>query len=331
MISIIVPEYNAQNTIRRCIDSILQQSYGDFEIIIVNDGSKDNTAIIVDEYQDNDKRIHVFHNENHGVSYSRNYALSHIKGEYVMFLDSDDWLEKDAFQLIMDRIYLPEKHGLLCFNHYDDDGIAEAVKHGRGKQCLIACNQDDINNAIQQITPQFIWDKVFSTHLIKKLNLKFDEDMSYGEDTIFLCRYIQHIDELIIIPEYIHHYFRDDSATSLSVKYVPNIELICFTIFEEQDKVKKLYKGFEYTLSEDSYRGKLAWRVVMNNYNPKGKRSAKLRRNNMKNYREKGWFDYIEQEWTDKTPLGKIFVFLCHLHNIWIMDQILFYWKKIKN
>lgn len=329
MISIIIPAYNAEKTIERCIDSVLEQTYSDFEIICVNDGSKDNTYTILNDYSIKDERVKAFHNENHGVSFSRNFALDKVSGEYIMFLDSDDWLEKNALEIIASYLYPSDKKGILCFNHYDDN-LQTCEKKSRGKEKIIASDSENISRALEQIAPQFIWDKVFSSKLLRELKLQFDEDMSYGEDTIFLCRYLQNIEEIIVLSDYLHHYYRDLNGNSLSVKYVSNIEKICETIFAEQTKVVEKYPGFEKTLSSESYRGKLAWRVLMNNYNPDSGRKKKNRIENMKKYKKEGWLDYIVVEWNDKTPLGKVFVKLYKLGNFNLMDCVLWTWKIIK-
>ena len=95
-VSIIVPVYNAEHTIRRCIESILNQEYTDFELLLVNDGSTDGSGAICDEYAAKDSRIQVIHKENTGVSESRNLALDRARGTYLQFLDSDDWITPDA-------------------------------------------------------------------------------------------------------------------------------------------------------------------------------------------------------------------------------------------
>lgn len=95
-VSIIVPIYNAEQTLRRCIDSILTQAFTDFELLLVDDGSCDSSGAICDEYAAQDSRIQVIHKENSGVSSSRNLAISRAQGTYLQFLDSDDWITPDA-------------------------------------------------------------------------------------------------------------------------------------------------------------------------------------------------------------------------------------------
>lgn len=98
-VSIIVPVYNARKTIARCIESIINQEFQDFELLLVNDGSKDDSGQICDSYAAQDKRIRVIHKDNSGVSDSRNIALDLAKGKYIQFLDSDDWITTDATNL----------------------------------------------------------------------------------------------------------------------------------------------------------------------------------------------------------------------------------------
>ena len=94
-ISIIIPIYNSEKYLTHCLDSILKQTYQDFEVILVNDGSTDNSAKICDNYTITDARFKVIHKQNQGVSIARNTGISYAKGEYISFIDSDDWIEND--------------------------------------------------------------------------------------------------------------------------------------------------------------------------------------------------------------------------------------------
>ena len=113
--SIIVPAYNTGDAIRRCIDSVLKQTYINWELVIVDDGSKDKTPEIIEEYTNNDNRIKAFHIPNGGVSNARNVGLVEVQGEYVMFVDSDDWIDPDYLQQVE--------------NHMDDDADIYSRHH----------------------------------------------------------------------------------------------------------------------------------------------------------------------------------------------------------
>ena len=99
-ISVIVPVYNVEKYLTQCIESILSQTYQEFELLLIDDGSEDNSGSICDHYSNIDSRVHVFHKENGGVSSARNMGIEHAKGEWVCFVDSDDWIDKDTFEYI---------------------------------------------------------------------------------------------------------------------------------------------------------------------------------------------------------------------------------------
>lgn len=121
MVSIIVPIYNVEQYISKCIESILAQTYRDFELILVDDGSPDMCGTICDEYAKQDSRVHVIHQENKGVSAARNAGISLAKGEYISFIDGDDYVEKDFFERIITQF--TDEVDCVCFgyNSVDDD------------------------------------------------------------------------------------------------------------------------------------------------------------------------------------------------------------------
>ena len=100
-VSIIIPVYNAENFLARCVDSVLGQEYTDFELLLIDDGSKDKSGAMCDAYAASDSRVRVFHKENAGVSAARNQALSEARGTYIQFLDSDDWMTPDSTKLLV--------------------------------------------------------------------------------------------------------------------------------------------------------------------------------------------------------------------------------------
>ena len=114
MISIIVPVYNAEMHLNKCVDSILAQTYTNIELILVDDGSCDGSERICDEYQMKDSRVFVFHKENGGVSSARNLALKKARGDYVMFVDADDWIEENMCRTMMDEALI---HKVMLLFH----------------------------------------------------------------------------------------------------------------------------------------------------------------------------------------------------------------------
>ena len=113
-ISVIIPVYNAESTLRRCVDSVLAQTFTDFECLLINDGSKDKSGEICDEYARKDSRVKVFHKENGGVSSARNVGLDNARGEWVSFVDSDDWVEGDILESMYKTALLSGSSLVTC-------------------------------------------------------------------------------------------------------------------------------------------------------------------------------------------------------------------------
>lgn len=103
LVSVIVPAFNREKTIKRCLESILEQSYRGLELIVIDDGSRDRTGAICDFYERKDSRVKVFHNTNHGVSYSRNYGMKQAAGDYVLFVDSDDYINQSYIKNLVEK------------------------------------------------------------------------------------------------------------------------------------------------------------------------------------------------------------------------------------
>ena len=130
LISVIVPVYNVEQYIHQCVDSILSQTYKNLEIILVDDGSPDNCPAICDEYARNDDRVKIIHQENGGISAARNSALDLCTGEYIAFVDSDDWIESNAYEEMMSEMQKKDLDVVFCgVNVITADG---AIKRGGG-------------------------------------------------------------------------------------------------------------------------------------------------------------------------------------------------------
>ena len=139
MISVIIPVYNNEKYIVRCLDSLIAQTYSDFETLVINDGSKDKSGEIIRSYAERDKRFRYFEQENQGVSVARNKGLDNAKGEYILFLDGDDWLDSDVLERLLAAM---EKNNLDCVSYnfrniYEDRVTEEHDKHDKDRHyCL---------------------------------------------------------------------------------------------------------------------------------------------------------------------------------------------------
>lgn len=175
MLTIIVPIYNTENYLSECIDSILNQSYKDIELILINDGSTDNSSSICDEYSSKDKRIKVIHIENRGVSYARNIGLSIAKGEYITFVDSDDFVSNDIY---LENIKILEQNLSIDF-------IQIPINDEKITPCTISTQKDLFDAWIffnKKITNYFC-DKIFRRKYFEEL--RFPLNMRYEDRYLF--------------------------------------------------------------------------------------------------------------------------------------------------
>lgn len=192
LLSVIVPVYNVEKYLRRCIDSILAQTSTDFELLLIDDGSTDNSGLICDEYVMNDNRIKVFHKENGGVSSARNMGLDNARGEWICFCDADDWVKSgflSAFCGMMDHGDLLSQgfYSPNWFNRESKD-VFEPAGIYQDDRYLPFILELYKNNHLG-----FIWCKAFKRKIINENHLKFDENIYFMEDLIFVLQYCTYI------------------------------------------------------------------------------------------------------------------------------------------
>lgn len=204
-ISVIVPVYNAEAYLHRCVDSILTQTYTNFEILLINDGSTDRSGAICDEYATLDSRVNVFHKTNGGVSSARNQGLDNAKGKWITFVDADDWIESNFLKILYDSIKGVE---LVCCDfvlentliHYDKDHLQY-----RDYDTISLINLFNNNPASIILTAP--WGKLFYREIIESKLLRFDKNILGGEDTIFTYTYLFSVKNMRCVDNTTYHYW----------------------------------------------------------------------------------------------------------------------------
>lgn len=215
-ISIIIPIYNAEKYLKRCVNSINMQSFSNYEMILVNDGSIDNSATICDEFAKYDNRIRVFHKENGGVSSARNWGLDKAIGEYIMFVDSDDYMLPGMLEVMLSTLESKKADLVVC-------GTTET---GGGYWRPIA----DVDYSINQLKENFVsllhtellsppWNKIYKKEIIG--SNRFCEDISFGEDLLFNIQYLKKCENISFIKES-PFYHEKENENSLVVKFNRN-------------------------------------------------------------------------------------------------------------
>lgn len=211
-VSVIVPVYKAEKYLNRCVDSILNQTFTDFELILVDDGSPDKSGHICGEYVRRDARVATIHKENGGVSTARNAGLDIARGTWIVFVDSDDWCESN---------YLSD---FFCTSETLGDN--DVVLQGRRNETSAGIVSSDMvlrdsvySNIVSGMLQNSLltfgapYCKLYPNSLIKEHNIRFPEDYSYGEDTVFFFRVLLLVDRIITISKCNYHYVDYDEDT----------------------------------------------------------------------------------------------------------------------
>lgn len=241
LISIIVPVYNAEKFIIKCLNSIKNQTYKNIEVVLINDGSTDKSGNICDEYCKTDSRFRVIHKENGGVSSARNLGLSMMSGDYVSFIDPDDWIEED----MIENLYK------LTQNYNSEISICGYYKEENGKQ-INKIENPNISTyskyeALNEILNQngfkgFLWNKIFSTKLIEG-KIIFNEDIHFCEDLLFVCQCMLNATKIVYDTKPYYHYIIHDNnicKSNYSIKKTTSLDAIekIIELLEGQDKVE---------------------------------------------------------------------------------------------
>jgi len=188
-ISVIIPVYNVEPYIRKCLDSVANQTYANLEILCVDDGSTDNSGNICDEYAVRDKRIRVFHKENGGLSSALNVGLRNFTGDYLGIVDSDDWIEPDMYETLHKAI--KDKNVKISVGGYFKDTDAESIPMTNKKQISegVISQRDMLLYPLQRDYYLgfcgYLCTKLFSADIINNIHLFFDDEIKYGMDILF--------------------------------------------------------------------------------------------------------------------------------------------------
>ncbi|MBR6477920.1 MAG: glycosyltransferase family 2 protein, partial [Lachnospiraceae bacterium] len=233
MISVIVPVYNVEPYLRNCLDSITGQTYKDIEILIIDDGSKDQSGAICDEYAGKDERISVFHTENKGLSAARNLGIEHAKGEWITFVDSDDWVDPDMLERALSAA---EKENLdLVFWGY----VREYGDHSAEKRLIwVQTDKYDEKQVREKLfrrlfgimgkelaRPEYsssfntAWGKLYRSGIIKENGIRFVDTALIGsEDILFNVYAVAYVQSAIYLDRCMYHY-RKNNAQSLTTGF----------------------------------------------------------------------------------------------------------------
>lgn len=272
-ISIIIPIYNSESYLYRCLDSVLSQSYKNIEIILINDGSVDRSGEICNDYANRDKRIKVIHQQNKGVSVARNVGLDIATGDYVTFVDSDDWLGSEYISTLVACMDLEDSDIIITngtkvinnkyiVNKFDEIG-------------LLVNNEIDISSLMYN---GYAWGKLYRADMIKEKNIRFNVNLSLWEDLVFMFEYISFAKK-IYFTNNIYYYYNDipNSLSSRNLTF-KETELILQDLLISLNRIycDKISNSAKYQLSNC-----IIYQLIASNYRTLPKLSSKDRRHQL--------------------------------------------------
>lgn len=241
-ISVIVPVYNASLYIEKCILSILNNKFEDFELLLIDDGSTDDSGKICDEYAGQDARVRVFHKENKGVSSARNLGIIKSKSEWITFIDSDDWVGEN----FLGNLYTLENVDFVA-SYYRAVGWNEWLSK---PYCNEFFSSNEMSRGISQYLFHFntVWCKLFKKEIIEKNSIIFNEDLNYGEDTCFVLNYFLHVNSFKTLSTVDYYYNAGSNGLSTKLisidKHLSLVDNVCFF-------VEKIEKKYNFSLKEN--------------------------------------------------------------------------------
>lgn len=226
-ISIIIPVYNVEPYIRKCLDSVINQSYTNLEIICIDDGSTDNSSKICYEYAEKDSRIKIFHTANNGASYARNLGINNSTGLYIGFIDSDDWIEPNMYEVLYTKIknYDVTFSIISYYRNTDKESVVMANRENIPVKTLnqqeLLMYSADLDNYIS--FGHVIWNKLYTAEYVKKNNLTFNPNLRTAMDMLFSYEFILADSSCtgVYCDKSLYHYYQrgDSISTTLTQKY----------------------------------------------------------------------------------------------------------------
>lgn len=266
LVSIIVPIYNREQTLERCLCSILRQTYKKIEILAVDDGSTDHTEQILEKYRKLDGRIRVFRKENSGVSESRNLGMRMARGEYIQFADSDDWLPKNATESLLEgmRMGADMVIGDYCRvvgrkiwvkGHIPEEGVMERTQFA-GYMMKAPAN----------FYYGVMWNKFYRADIIRQEKLSCSKELDWCEDFRFNLEYLQYVVNVAVIQTPVYYYVKTKGSlvdTKIDMKQIIRTKRIIFEHYKELYQILDMYEenklkiqGFFLEFARDKNKGK---------------------------------------------------------------------------
>lgn len=207
LVSILIPIYNAENYLECCLNAIINQTHKNLQIVMIDDGSSDGTWNVLQKYADKDSRIEVYHQENQGVASTRNNLLDKVKGDYVLFVDSDDWIEPDMVEFLVEKSLTYQADIVICGMVKND-----AIPNKEYTEELLDQETTIKKFLFHKDLSGSLWNKLVKTSLLQ--GIRFDARISYGEDALFCWDVLQRTRIVVQTDRQLYHYRMNENSLS---------------------------------------------------------------------------------------------------------------------
>lgn len=305
LVSIIIPAYNAEDHIKHCVDSVLEQSYENVEVICIDDGSIDKTPEILQFLTQKDNRVLFLKQEHLGVSAARNKGLANAKGKYICFVEADDHVEEESYEILV-RNAEKENVDMIVYGSATEGEVPDWFTSQSPLKGGCYKNRKTINALFEKREARSLWTCFFKKELLDKNGIKFNENVSLGEDTLFLFELVPGTETILVIKDVIYHhrFGREGSLTYFYTKDIKSYYLAWLSLVEQlakkwKDKgiLEKAEDKFVTWLVSEGYR------FIKNFPLEKQREAARLTVNIIKNNHLK----YYCVDWYEKEHLTEIF------------------------
>lgn len=256
-VSIIVPVYKAEKTIRRCVDSLLNQSFTSFEVLLIDDGSPDNCGVICEDYARKDYRIRAIHQDNQGVSAARQCGIDHANGEYTIHADPDDWVEETMLEELYQKAKDEDADMVIC-DYYENTYKGQKYI----KQQPSSMNPHDVLHDLFKHLHGSTWNKLIRRNCYQEYDVHFPKCISFCEDQYVIAALLKNNIQVSYLPKAFYHYVRPLDKESLSRKYTVNtykmdlrIRDMFNSLLKETDIGQDVYEGKTYSMVSRAFWG----------------------------------------------------------------------------
>lgn len=251
LVGIIIPVYNVEKYIRRCLDTVISQTYKNIEVLLIDDGSSDSSYSICQEYSKKDNRLKLLHKENGGVSSARNIGIDVANGKYISFVDADDWVEPDYIEMLIKTMGGGNNVIVFC-QHFSNGNDDKYINCGVYEGNYVDFFREDIKIG-------YVWEGLYPKSLIS--DLRFDENFTIGEDTVFVYSVAKKAEKLYRLPIRLYHYFdRIDSAVYSTFNEGKMTRLYSW------EQIIKIYADDKYCCNKAKATMVISWNLLRNYY-----------------------------------------------------------------